>query len=171
MGLHKGRKKVKFTNFLMLGRDMVLHCEEWSQLSSSAKVLYIHLKAKHDGTNNGKICLHYSELRKVKGFRSDETISKAFAELEERGWISKPSPGGLYRIPNRYGLTGRYDDHIVDRSHTMPEKYKESTHSVVHEPPPVSDGSFGLKISQPETPSSSQARIPNVVASGANSRS
>ena len=87
MGLHKGRKNVRFYDFMMLGRDMVLHCDEWKQLSPSAKVLYLCIKAKHNGTNNGQILLHYSELREMKGFRSDETISKAFAELEKKGWL------------------------------------------------------------------------------------
>jgi len=171
MGLHKGRKNVRFYDFMMLGREMILHCDEWKQLSPSAKVLYLCIKAKHNGTNNGQILLHYSELRKMKGFRSDETISKAFAELEKKGWINKPGPGGLYKIPNKYGLTGKYDDHITDRSHTAPEKYKESTYSVVQKEPSVGQDSFGLKICPAETPSPSLARTPEIEASDTISRS
>jgi hypothetical protein len=171
MGLHKGHKKVKFTNFLMLGRDMVLHCDEWKQLSPRAIKLYLCIKAKHNGRNNGDICLHYSELETVKGLSSPSTVSKAFRELEKKGWIERIGLGGLYRIPNKYGLTGKYDDYISDKSHTVPEKYKEPTYSGVQKQPPVGYDSLGLKICQPQTPSSSPAQTPDIVASGTNSRS
>ena len=171
MGLYKGRKKVRFYDFLMLGRDMVLHCDEWKQLSSRAKVLYLCIKAKHNGTNNGKICLHYTELRKMKGFRSDETISMAFAELEKKGWINKTGPGGLYKIPNKYGLTGKYDDYITDRSLTMPEKYKEPTYSVVQKQLPIGQDSSSPKTCPSETPSPSPALTPEIEAPDTISRS
>jgi len=171
MGLYKGRKKVKFTNFLMLGRDMVLHCEEWKQLSPSAKILYIHIKAKHNGTNNGDIVLPYTELRVVEGFRSPSTTSRAFRELETKGWITRAGFGGLFKRPNKYALTGKYDGYITDRSHTVPEKYKEPTYSVVQKQPPIGFDSLGLKICQPETLSPSPAQTSDNVASGTNSRS
>ncbi len=171
MGLYKGRKKVRFYDFLMLGRDTVLHSEDWKKLSPRAKVLYLHIKAKHTGTNNGNICLHYSELRTVKGFCSDETISGAFKELERKGWITRTSMGGLRRTPNRYGLTGRYDGYITDRSHTAPEKYKEPTHSVDQKPWPIKGESAGPQISQPQTPSSSSTPTTESVASDPKIRS
>lgn len=171
MGLIKGRKKVKYTNFFMLGREMILHCDEWKQLSLSAKVLYLYVKAKHNGTNNNQICLHYSELETVKGLSSPSTVSKAFRELGQKGWIGRKSLGGLYRTPNTYGLTGKYDDYITDRSLTMPEKYKEPTYSVVQKEPSVGQDSFGLKICPAETPSPSLARTPEIEASDAISRS
>jgi hypothetical protein len=171
MGLYKGRKKVRFYDFLMLGRDTVLHSEDWKQLSPRAKVLYLHIKAKHTGTNNGNICLHYSELRTEKGFSSDETISGAFKELERKGWITRTSMGGLHRTPTKYGLTGRYDDYITDRSHTVPEKYKESTHSVAQNEPPVGYDSYALKICQPKMPTPVPLRTSESVASDPEKRS
>ena len=171
MSLYKGRKKVRFYDFLMLGREMVLHCDEWKQLSPRAAILYLIIKAKHNGTNNGNICLHYTELRTVKGFRSDDTISKAFSELQRKGWITRTSFGGLYRTPNKYSLTGKYDDYITDRSHTAPEKYKEPTYSEVQKQPPVGQDSLDLKICPAEKQSPSLALTPEIVASGANSRS
>lgn len=146
MGLYKGRKKIKFKDFLMLGRDMVLHGDEWKQLSPSAKTLYLHIKAKHNGTNNGNIVVHYSELEAVRGLSSPSTASKAFTELEKKGWITRTHYGGLYRRPNKYSLTGRYDNFITDRSYASPEKYKETTYSVVQSDPPIGHDAFGLKI-------------------------
>jgi len=171
MGLHKSRKKVKYTNFFMLGREMILHCDEWKQLSPSAKILYLYVKAKHNGSNNNQICLHYSELETVRGLSSPSTVSKAFSELEQKGWIERTSLGGLYRTPNKYGLTGKYDDYITDRSSTVLEKYKEPTYSVVQKQPLVRYDSFGPKICPSETPSPSPARTPEIEASDSISRS
>jgi len=167
MGLHRGRKKIRFGNFLMLGRDMVLHCDEWKQLSPSAKVLYLYVKAKHNGTNNGLICLHYSEMATVRGFGSPSTVAKAFNELVKKGWITKTSKKWLHRTTNRYGLTGKYDDYITDRSHTVPEKYKEPTYYGVQKPWPIKGESAGPQISQPGTPSPSSTPTTESVATDA----
>lgn len=170
MGYNKrrnGRSKVQFTNFLMLGRDMVLHCDEWKQLSSSAKVLYLILKAKYNGTNNGQIVLHYSELKAVRGFGSPATASRAFKELEKAGWITRDSLGGLYRISNKYGFTGRFDTYFNDRSLTPPGKYKESTHSVVQRPWPIKGDTLPPQMGQPTTPPSDPHRTTESVATDA----
>jgi len=97
----------------MLGRRMLLRCEEWKKLSPSAKLLYILLKAKFNGSNNGEIKLHYSELKGIKGLSSDSTISKAIKELEQNEWIKKTVCGGLFRHSNMFLLTGKYDDMLA----------------------------------------------------------
>jgi hypothetical protein len=159
-----GRSKVKFTNFLMMGREMVLHCEEWKQLSPRAKILYLYIKAKHNGTNNGLIRLHYSELATVRGFGSPSTVANAFRELVKNGWITKSSKKWVDRTTNLYGLTGRYDTYFTDRSHIVPEKYKDTTPTVVQSVPPVGPYAVGLKISQPVSTASDQVRTTEIVA-------
>ena len=109
----RGRERAR--SFVMVGRGMLLRCNEWKELSAAAKIIYLYLRAKHNGSNNGQIRLHYSELRGVKGISSPSTISRAFQELEEKDWIRRTNLGGLYRRINEYGLTGRYDDHIIER--------------------------------------------------------
>lgn len=108
-----GRERA--SSFVMIGRGMLLRVNEWKELSAAAKIIYIYLKAKFNGHNNGQIRLYYSELRGVKGISSPSTISRAFQELEEKEWIRRTNLGGLYRRINEYGLTGRYDDHIIER--------------------------------------------------------
>jgi len=164
MGLYKGRRKPKFKDFFMLGNEMVLKGKEWNSLSPSAKILYLCIKAKHNGTNNGNIVLHYSELKAVRGLSSPATASKAFRELDKKGWIERDSLGGLYRIPNKYRLTGNYDDYIWDRSLTVPEKYKESTLPVVQKPWPINENTLSPQISQPKTPSPEPTRTTESVA-------
>lgn len=162
-----GRSKVKHRNFFMLGREMILHCDEWKQLSSSAKVLYLILKAKYNGSNNAEIVLHYKELRSFNGFSSDATVRKAFKELEVGGWITKYSLGGLYRIPNKYGFTGKCDTYFNDRSLIPPGRYKESTHSVVQKPWPSNGDAIPPQISQPKTPPVDPPRTTESVATDA----
>jgi len=161
MGVNKARRK-KFVNFIMLGRNMILHCEEWKRLGPAAKLIYIHLKAKHNGSNNGDICLHYSELQSERGLRSPSTVSTAFQELERKGWIRRAEYGGLYRRPNRYELTGRYDDYIVDRNLGEARKYKEPTYSGTQKEPPIGHDAMGLKICPPMPAAPVARRLPQI---------
>jgi len=89
-----------------------LRSKEWKDLSPAAKILYIHLKGKYNGSNNGEIRLYYSELYGIKGISSNSTISKAFKELEQKEWIKRTQLGGIYRYFNNYELTGKYDDYL-----------------------------------------------------------
>lgn len=83
--------------------------ENWKQLSPGSKILYLYLKSKYNGSNNGQIRLHYSELQDVRGFKNPRAISSAFKELEEKEWIKRSKIGGLHRYFNEYELTGRFD--------------------------------------------------------------
>jgi predicted transcriptional regulator len=88
---------------------MLFGCDEWKRLTPRAKILYLYIKAKYNGSNNGCIRLYYSELKGVKGFSSHGAISRAFKELEEKNWIRRKQIGGLYRHINDYELIGKYD--------------------------------------------------------------
>lgn len=106
-----GKRKKRFSSFVAIERA-TLKSKEWREgLTSSEKVLYIHLKSKYVGTNNGEIELHYSEL---KDMMAPQTISTAFKGLEEKGWVEKTRRGGLYRYRNLYKLTGKYDQALVN---------------------------------------------------------
>lgn len=106
--MKKGKSKW-FPPFVGLGIKMLFKCDEWKQLSPRAKILYVYLKGKYNGSNNGKIRLYYSELKNITGFKSYFVIAAAFKELESKEWISRTQIGGLYRHFNEYGLTGKYD--------------------------------------------------------------
>jgi hypothetical protein len=163
MGYNKRRRK-KFENFIMLGRDMLLHCEEWKRLSSAAKLVYIYLKAKHTGRNNGEICLFYSELETLRGLGSPSTVSRAFKELEQGGWIRRTRYGGIYRLPNQYGLTGKYDSHIADPRITGPANYKEPTISVVEKGTSLAPAKTNLQGSSAASSACSSSRASEIEA-------
>jgi hypothetical protein len=135
MGKHKN--KYQYGNFVMLGRDMLLRCQEWKQLGPAAKLLYIYLRAKHNGSNNGKIRLHYSELVTVRGIASSSTVCMAFKELEKAGWIKRSKLGGLYRFWNLYELTGRYDHHVTDSRPVGMADYKKTSIPEASKPTPT----------------------------------
>lgn len=109
----KSRRRSKLPPFVALGREM-LKSKEWQEdLTMSEKILYVHLKNKYVGTNNGEICLHYSELKKIM---APATASKAFKGLEKKEWVEKTKIGGMFRYVNHYKLTGKYDRALVNYS-------------------------------------------------------
>ena len=88
----------------------MLKSKEWrSELNSSEKILYIELKRKFAGHNNGEIRLHYSELEDMM---ANSTICKAFKGLEKKGWINRTAVGGYHRFIYYFKLTGNYDEAI-----------------------------------------------------------
>ena len=111
MGIAKRRRKDGRDSppFIRCEKDMLLNCKEWKELTSAAKLLYVYIKLKYNGSNNGKIRLPYSELRGIKGISSSKTISNAQSELIKKGWISVTQHGGMYRYFNLYKLTWRFD--------------------------------------------------------------
>jgi hypothetical protein len=105
-----GKRRKGLPPFVALPRIM-LRSKEWRNgLTSSEKILYIHLKHKYIGHNNGDLCLHYSE---VIDFMSSATIAKAFKGLREKRWIEETAHiGGKYRFELRYRLTGICDESV-----------------------------------------------------------
>lgn len=144
------RKKDRMRNFIAIGRDMLFGSPEWKKLSGAAKLLYITLKGKYNGFNNGDLRLHYSELKGVRGLSSSSTVAKAFKELEDKGWIVRVGMGGLHRHPNRYELTGKFDSRIPVPGKGM-AYYKKPSDFKAYEPPEP--------LRKSKTPMPSQATI------------
>ncbi len=111
----KKYKRDRNTSYVGIERSTIFRCESWKNLSLRAKLFYLHLKAHYDGTNNGTIELHFSELSGHPGFNSRRAFYNAAKELIAAGWITRTNPeqSGLYRNPNRYGLTGKYDGYAI----------------------------------------------------------
>jgi len=106
--MKKGRHE-RYRSFVALERGVMFKCEAWKTLSLRAKIFYLYLKAKYNGQNNGSIELHFSELHGQPGFASRFGFYEAAKELITKEWIERTKPGGLYRNPNTYRLTGKYD--------------------------------------------------------------
>jgi len=90
----------------MLRRDL-LQDKAWRELSSSAKILYIYLRSKFNNSTLSEVTLAYSE---VKDMMSSKTISKAYKELIQEGWIEKVKQGGLFGGACSYKFIGGFKD-------------------------------------------------------------
>jgi len=109
----KRKTKHKLKPFIALEREL-LRSDAWQiGLTPAEKIVYIHLKYKFVGHNNGEISLHYSELRKMF---SPATISRAFKGLEAKEWIERTRRGGLFRFSSYFRLTAKFDKAIVNYS-------------------------------------------------------
>ncbi|NQT81034.1 MAG: hypothetical protein HQ555_11670 [Candidatus Aminicenantes bacterium] len=89
--------------------------EHWRGLSAAAKIFYIHLKGRYNGSNNGEIKFPYSAMKDVRDCSAHRTISKAIKELEAKGWIIRKKLGGLYRYNNLYKITFKYDFYACEK--------------------------------------------------------
>ena len=105
----KKARRDAHSSFVRLPRELIFRSEQWRSLSPRAKVLYLTLKAKYNGANNGDIRLCYRELKDDAGFKSPKSISAALRELEKGEWVERVKRGGLYRYENRFRITGKFD--------------------------------------------------------------
>ena len=69
--------------------------DAWRSLSGPAVKVYVELRSRYNGGNNGDLSLSYSEAADLLAL-GKSTISRAFAELQEKGFIEKTAEGQWY---------------------------------------------------------------------------
>lgn len=74
--------------------DCIVNSPAWLALPFSTRALYIQLRIKLKGSNNGNIDATAATL-KHSGFRSSATIARALRELETVGLMAKTRQGGI----------------------------------------------------------------------------
>ncbi len=79
--------------------------EAWRSLSPYARLLYVEIRAKYNGTNNGDISMSYREAQELLGC-SNKPVPVAFAELQDRGFIVAIQKG-TFNWKTRFGGAGR----------------------------------------------------------------
>jgi hypothetical protein len=67
----------------------------WRSLSGSAVKVFLELRSRFNGGNNGDLSVSYTDAAKLLGL-SKSTVSRAFRELEAKGFIVNTSPGSWY---------------------------------------------------------------------------
>lgn len=113
--MKKSKRDTYCPPFVGIGKDLLLKRPEWWQLSHGGRDIYLLLKAKYNGSNNGKIRLSYVEIlkKRISGLRSAKAIARTFRELESEKWIERTKIGGLHRFTNEYRLLGTYDRQFI----------------------------------------------------------
>lgn len=83
----------------------VRQTDAWRSLSPWSRLLYIELRGRYSGTNNGDIPMSYREAAEILGC-SNGPINVAFRELQGRGFIV-PVHKGSFNWKVRFTGTGR----------------------------------------------------------------
>jgi len=99
-------KKPKAPPFVMLRRDLLKDLG-WKKLPSSAKVLYIYMRAKFNYKTQAEISLSYAEMKDIL---SPATMNRALKELLKNDWIKKTKQGGLFGGLCTYQFNGQFKD-------------------------------------------------------------
>lgn len=77
--------------------------ENFHALSPYAKALLLDLLGQYRGNNNGDLACNFERMRK-QGWKARNTVEKARAELEQRGWIVRTRQGWRHQC-SLYALT------------------------------------------------------------------
>ena len=104
----KSPKKNLRGRFVMLYQDM-MESAAWASLDANARTLYVHIVARYNGKNNGRIPFSTREAALTLNVSKD-TAARALKELIDRGLIEivKRSAFNLKRGPDKateYRLT------------------------------------------------------------------
>ena len=83
----------------------LLESEAWRWLKPNSQAVYIELRRRFNGSNNGKISFSLAEGARIL-MASKSTIQKALIELEEHGFIKLVKKGRFQgRRASEYALT------------------------------------------------------------------
>ena len=83
----------------------LLESEAWRWLKPNSQAVYIELRRRFNGSNNGKISFSLAEGARIL-MASKSTIQKALVELEEHGFIQLVQKG-RFRGRRASGRAGR----------------------------------------------------------------
>jgi len=86
-----------------------LQSPAWRSLSGPAVKVYLEIRSRFNGRNNGKLSLSLDEAARLLGI-GKTTVSRAFIELQKKGFLVMTRRGQWYgRQASEYGTT---DNHI-----------------------------------------------------------
>lgn len=110
------RKKRKGSGRFVSIPHVILDSAAWKSLSSDACRLYVELKRRHNGQNNGFITLSYREAAQViNGGKS--TAYARMQELQEHGFVRMVNKG---QFQNRHATTWLLTTESDDRANHHP---------------------------------------------------
>jgi len=101
------------------------------RLTGNALKVFIELRSRFNGANNGRLSLSYQDAADLLGM-SKSSVKRAFDELVEKGFLKKRREGQWYgRLAAEYILTTeRHDGHLAThdwKRWTEPSRRKGKT--------------------------------------------
>jgi biotin operon repressor len=88
-----GRSK-RDGQYIPLPYSMLRH-PAWRRLNPAAIKVWLELRSRYNGSNNGKLALSVDQGAKLLGM-SKSTVTRALKELEAKGFIVKTRQGAWY---------------------------------------------------------------------------
>lgn len=80
----------------------------WRSLSGSAVKVYVELRSRFNGNNNGDLSLSLDDGARLLGI-GKATVQRAFTELEAKGFLKMVERGQWYgRRATRWAVTDRH---------------------------------------------------------------
>ena len=124
MGKMNKNGRNAFGRFIQLSH-WLMDTSAWKSLSPTARSLYLEIKKRYNGYNNGDIAFSEREAASAVGV-TQKTIAKAFSALQDRGFISVVQKGsfsqkttlGSYGRSTRWLLT-EYPQQKPDNTHSL----------------------------------------------------
>ncbi|WLS07181.1 GntR family transcriptional regulator [Shinella sumterensis] len=113
---YKRRGKSKF----IMIEGYVKRSAAWRALSVTARAVYLELKWRYDGSNNGRIGLGERELATELHIGKD-TARRALQELVETGFAAKAKPSG-FNVKHRAATEWRLTEYSCDVTGELPTK-------------------------------------------------
>jgi hypothetical protein len=112
--------------YLRLSYDMA-HSLAWRSLSGNAVKVWVELRCRYNGKNNGKLCIPYASACKLLGI-GRATMKRVLDELQSKGFIRLVKQGHWYgRQAAEWQVTDNmHDGHLArnDWKHWQPEQKK-----------------------------------------------
>jgi hypothetical protein len=119
---YKAKKRGSKTgNFVML-HWWFMDCVAWATMKLGPRMLYVELKRRYNGTNNGRITLSHREAAALMNIHRN-TVGNWFHELQERGFIRETR--GHCLGPSGIGETSHWalEEEPTDDMRTPPKSF------------------------------------------------
>ena len=138
----KGRSK-RGPPFVPIPYEMA-QSDAWRSLSGAAVKVYVELRSRFNGGNNGDLSVSMNEAKRLLHM-GKATASRAFDELEEKGFIDKIRAGQWYgkqattwavsdRPHGNNPPTYRWRDWPAKKDSSVPRRNQNGAHGSVSGP-------------------------------------
>lgn len=127
----KGRSKNPDGQYIPLPYSVIQH-QAWRSLNGNAVKVYLELRARYNGSNNGSLALSMENAATLLRM-SKTSVCRAFKELEQKGFIVKTLQGQWYgRLASEWRVTDKpCNGHLATRDwqNWSSEKQPKLNHS------------------------------------------